>query len=145
MNNARFLNSIGRRRTQRRHRRGASVVEFALVAPVFFMLLIGIIEVGRALMIQQVLVNASRVGARQAVVLTSSTDAVTSAVADYATGIGVAGVATTVTPNPGTATAGTPITVTTSVDFSNVSWIPSPWFMGGKTITASSVMRKEGF
>ena len=44
-----------RRGLRRRDRRGSSVVEFALVAPVFFLLMIGIIEVGRALMVQQVL------------------------------------------------------------------------------------------
>ena len=47
-------------------RRGAAVTEFAIVAPVFFMMVIGFIEFGRALMVQQVLINASRVGARMA-------------------------------------------------------------------------------
>ena len=41
--------------------------------------------------------------------------------------------------------AGTVITVTASVPFSNVSWMSSPWFLGGKTLTANSQMRKEGF
>ena len=48
-------------------RRGAAVVEFALVVPVFILLVFGMIEFGRAIMVQQVLVNASREGARQAV------------------------------------------------------------------------------
>ena len=52
---------------------GVAAVEFAIVAPIFFMLVIGIIEVGRAIMVQQVLINASRVGARRAVMLSSST------------------------------------------------------------------------
>lgn len=75
-------------RRRQHERRGASVVEFALVAPVFFMLMIGIIEVGRALMIQQVLINASRVGARQAALLNTTSTAVTGAVATYASGAG---------------------------------------------------------
>src|SRR5205085_1092981 len=109
------------------------------------MLVIGIIEVGRAIMVQQVLINAARVGARRAVMLSSSTSAVTSAVSEYTTGVGVPTVVTTVSPDPGSAAAGTAITVSTSVNFANVSWMPAPWFMGGKTLSSSSVMRKEGF
>jgi Flp pilus assembly protein TadG len=48
-------------------RSGVAAVEFALVVPIFLLLVFGIIEFGRALMVQQVLVNASREGARQAV------------------------------------------------------------------------------
>ncbi len=51
----------------RRNRRGAAVVEFAVVAPVFFLLVFGMIEFGRAIMVQQILTNASREGARVAV------------------------------------------------------------------------------
>lgn len=134
-----------RRFSRRRDRKGASVVEFALVAPVFFMLLIGIIEVGRALMVQQVLINASRVGARRAVTLSSTTASAIAAVEEYCDGVGVEGIVCTVSPDPATANSGTPITVTASINFANVTWIPSPWFMGGKSITASAVMRKEGF
>jgi Flp pilus assembly protein TadG len=120
-------------------------VEFAIVAPVFFMLVVGMIEIGRAIMVQQVLINASRVGARQAAMLTSSEDAVIDAVEDYVTGVGLANVETTVTPDPATAAAGAAITVDASVDFADVSWLPAPWFMGASTLTSSSVMRKEGF
>jgi Flp pilus assembly protein TadG len=133
--------------SQRRvgQRRGAAVVEFAIVAPIFFMLIIGMIEIGRALMVQQVLINASRVGARQAAMLTSSESAVLGAVTSYCSGVGVSHVTATVYPDPATAAAGTAINVTTSVAFGNVSWLPAPWFMGGKTLTSSAVMRKEGF
>jgi Flp pilus assembly protein TadG len=112
---------------------------------VFFGVVLGMIELGRAMMVQQVLINAARIGARQAVMLTSSQTQVINAVGDYAAGVGVSGVATTVTPDPSTATAGTAITVATSVSFANVSWLPAPWFMGGKTLTSTAVMRKEGF
>ena len=43
-------------------RRGVATVEFAIVAPLFFLLVLGCIEFGRALMVQQMLTNASRVG-----------------------------------------------------------------------------------
>ena len=125
--------------------RGVAAVEFAIVAPIFFMLVIGIIEVGRAMMVQQVLINASRVGARRAAMLTSTQQAVVDSVSEYTAGVGVSHVTASVTPDPAAAAAGTAITVVTSVDFAQVSWMPTPWFMGGKVLTSSSVMRKEGF
>jgi Flp pilus assembly protein TadG len=134
-----------RRRESRIARAGAAAVEFAIVAPIFFMLIIGMIEVGRAIMVQQVLINASRAGARRATMLSSTSTAVSNTVAEYTAGVGVPTVTTTVSPDPATAEAGTPITVNTSVNFANVSWLPAPWFMGGKTLSSSSVMRKEGF
>ena len=126
-------------------RRGAAVTEFALVAPLFFLMIIGFLEFGRALMVQQVLINASRVGARQASTASSTTGEVESVVEDYTAGVTVSGVTVAVSPNPSTAAPGTAITVTTSVPFSEVSWMSSPWFLQGKTLTASSQMRKEGF
>ena len=126
-------------------RRGATAVEFAIVAPVFFLLVVGFVELGRGLMVQQVLTNASRVGAREAIGL-HSTQADTITVAqDYAEGASVPGVTVTVNPNPATASAGQEITVHVSVPYADISWVPSPWFMGGSTLEAESVMRKEGF
>ncbi len=108
-------------------------------------MIIGFIEFGRALMVQQVLVNASRVGAREAITTSATSTGVETAVQEYTEGVAVPGVDVSVTPNPATATPGTSITVTTSVPFSSVSWMASPWFLGGQTLTASSIMRKEGF
>ena len=139
------------RRLQRRgvlsrtRRRGAAVTEFAIVAPLFLLMVMGIIELGRALMVQQVLINASRVGARAAITLGATTSDVQTAVQDYAQSVAVPGVTVTVTPNPASATAGTMMSVATSVNFNQVSWLASPWFLNGKSLTADSHMRKEGF
>lgn len=121
------------------------MTEFAIVAPVFFLMIIGFLEFGRALMVQQVLINASRVGARQASITGATMAEVQAAVEDYAEGVAVPGVAVAISPDPSSAAAGTTITVTASVAFSDVSWMTSPWFLGNKTLTASSQMRKEGF
>jgi Flp pilus assembly protein TadG len=128
-----------------KRRRGAAAAEFAIVAPVFFLMVIGFIEFGRALMVQQVLINASRVGARQATTAGATTSQVQAAVQAYTSGVAVNGVVVTVSPDPSTAVAGSTITVNASVAFSNVSWMKSAWFLGGKTLKASSQMRKEGF
>ena len=140
--------SPNHRRLNRRNRAsrlGVAATEFAIVAPVFFLMVVGFLEFGRALMVQQVLINASRVGARQAITTGATTSEVQSAVEDYTAGVTVAGVDVSVSPNPASAAPGTAITVNTSVDFSDVSWMASPWFLGDKTLTASSQMRKEGF
>ena len=52
----------------RKCQRGAAAVEFALVAIVFFMLLVGIVEMGRVLFTWNAAAEATRYGARVAVV-----------------------------------------------------------------------------
>ena len=52
----------------RRRRNGQALVEFALVAPIFFLLLFGIIEGGRFILYYQTLNNATQEGARYAIV-----------------------------------------------------------------------------
>jgi len=57
-----------RKPTTRSGRRGAAAVELAVVAPLFLLLLAGIIEFGQAFRIQHVISNASRRGARAGIV-----------------------------------------------------------------------------
>ncbi len=141
----RRVHQVRRRRLVRTGRHGAAAVEFAIVAPLFFMLIIGCIEFGRALMVQQVLTNSSRVGARRAITLNATESEAITAASEFAAGAAVTGATVSVAPDPGAAAAGDMISVTVSVPFNNVSWIPAPWFMGGATLDATSVMRKEGF
>ena len=130
-------------RALRKRRRGAAAVEFAIVLPVFVTLVFGMIEYGRMVMVQQVITNASREGARRAVLDGATTSAVQSSVATYLTNASISGSSTTVSPNPSTAASGDPIAVTVSIPFSSVSWLPSPMFLGGKTLSASTTMRRE--
>ena len=126
-------------------RSGAAAVEFAIVAPVFLIMVLGIIELGRALMVQQVMINTSRVGARHAVTLSATSQSSIDAAEDYAESVGISSASITITPDPAVADPGDEITVVANVDFSSVSWLPTPWIMGGKVLTATSIMRKEGF
>ena len=128
----------------RKKRRGASVVEFAIVAPVFFILVFGMIEYGRMVMVQQVLTNATREGARRAVLDGATTDDIETVVEDYLTNSSISGGTVTVSPDPpSSAGSGDPVTVTVNIGFDEVSWLPSPFFLGGRTMTAQSVMRRE--
>lgn len=54
--------------TDPRRESGQSLVEFALVVPIFLLLLLGIVEFARAWNIYEVLTDAAREGARNAVV-----------------------------------------------------------------------------
>lgn len=119
-------------------------MEFAAVAPVFFLLIFGLIEYGRMVMVQQVLTNASREGARQAVLDGATATGVAAAVTTYLTNAKISGQSVTINPaDPSSAGYGASITVTVSVPFGSVSWLPTPMFLGGKTLTASTVMRRE--
>ena len=124
-------------------RRGAAAVEFALVAPVFFVLLFGMIEYGRAVMVEQIITNAAREGARVAIISGATTTSVTTAVNTYLSGAGISGATPSVSPNPSTASSGATVTVTVSVPYTSVSWLPSPFFLGAKTLSATCAMRTE--
>ena len=57
-----------RRRSMRAGRRGQALVEFALVIPIFLLLLVAIFDLGRAVFAYNTLTNAAREGARLAIV-----------------------------------------------------------------------------
>lgn len=130
--------------SRKKTRRGAAVVEFAVVAPLFFLLVFGMIEFGRMVMVQQILTNASREGARQAVLDGVSDSDVQTTVSGYLSNASISGATVAVTTQaptpPDTASART---VTVSIPFSQVSWLPSPIYLGGKTLQASTTMRRE--
>jgi Flp pilus assembly protein TadG len=126
-------------------RRGTSAVEFALVAPVFLLFLMGIIEFGRVMMVQNVLITSAREGARAAIISGATADSVKDKAEDYASLSGVPGATASVDPSDlSTATTETPITVTVSVNFDDVSWIPAPWFLADQLLSGQTTMRLEG-
>jgi Flp pilus assembly protein TadG len=57
-----------------RNRRGQALTEFALVMPILFLLIAGIIEFGRAWNIKQAVTDAAREGARYVVVKDTDVD-----------------------------------------------------------------------
>ncbi len=134
----------------RRKRRGASAVEFAVVAPVIFLLIFGMIEFGRLVMVQQILTNAAREGARRAILQDATAGAVIQTVRNYLTNCTINGnnpnLVISVTPAPEQAQAtDETITVAVSLPYRDVSWLPSPFFLGSTTMNARSVMRRETF
>jgi Flp pilus assembly protein TadG len=134
------------RRRVRSRRRGAAAVEFAVVAPVFLLLVFGIVEFGRMLMVHQVLTNAAREGARRAVLRGTTSADVVNTVRNYLAGTSINAQAATVAlspESPSSSSAGDPMTVAVSIPFAEVSWLPTPAFLGDKKLSASSTMRRE--
>jgi hypothetical protein len=139
--------------TSCRKRRGAVVVEFAVVAPLFFLLVFGMIEFGRMIMVQQVLTNASREGARRAVLDGATALGVKQAVIDNMDDANIAIDENNVDispSDPAAAAYGSAISVTVHVPFSEVSWLPPSMMQfflpAGKTdvtLSAATVMRRE--
>jgi Flp pilus assembly protein TadG len=119
-----------------------------VVAPVFFLLVFGMIEFGRMVMVQQIITNASREGARLAVLdapegVSKHTE-VLNAVRDYLASAGITGATVETTPyEPSDAACGDPVTVKVTIGFDSVSWIPTPIFLSGKNLVATTVMRRE--
>ena len=74
----------------------------------------------------------------------ATTDTVQTAVQTYLHGATVGSADVTVNPSPpSSAGYGEPVTVTVSINFNQVSWLPSPMFLGGKALSAATVMRRE--
>ena len=135
---------VGQRLPSHR-RRGAAAAEFAIVAPFFLLLIFGILEFGRMIMVQQLLTNASREGARLACIDGTTFTDVDTSVKAYLANASVPGASVVVTPTAlTTATPGTQITVGASIPFSQVSWIGSSWFDTDVTLSSSCQMRREG-
>ena len=131
----------------RNKRKGASAVEFALVAPIFLMLVFGMIEFGRAIMVQQVVTNASREGARVAVLDGSTSAEVYDKVRKYLESASIpmntAAKVSVVPDPPSSAGYGEPVSVSVSVPYSSISWVPGASHLKGVTLDATSVMRRE--
>lgn len=133
-----------RKRRSSVNRSGAAVVEFAVVAPLMMMLTLGLMEVSRIVMVKQLLVNASREGARLAILPETTSEEVQSQVVADLQAASVNGVTVSISPQLlSTATAGTPVTVSASVSAADVSWIPHPVYSFNTTLVGSTTMRKE--
>lgn len=80
-----FISMPSQKKMTNLGRRGASAVEFAVVAPIFFLMLGGVIEFGQAFRIQHTLANACRRGARSAILAGATNSQVGSNVTNQCT------------------------------------------------------------
>jgi len=125
-------------------RRGAAAVEFAVVAPLIFLLLFAGIEFGRVLMTFHGLDAAARQGCRVAVAWDASQDDVEQTVADSLAVFGIPDYDLTTEPSRiNTARQWEPVTVHIEVTYGQVSWLPSPQFLQRITLAGSCTLPEE--
>jgi Flp pilus assembly protein TadG len=122
-------------------------VEFAIVAPVMFLVIFGIIEFGRALMVTHLLTNAARQGCRAGIIEGTSTSQITTIVNNTLKSQGISSDVVNIQVNDGsadasTAKAGDEITVIVTVPFSKVTWLPWVQYVTGN-LTGQYTLRRE--
>jgi Flp pilus assembly protein TadG len=139
-----------------RGRKGQALAEFALILPVVFLLIAGIIEFGRGWNIKQAVTDAAREGARWTVIMDASTTTnITDRVKQRLT---LANIPTTDPPTtisitpaasfkcPGGVGSGAEMTVLVTTRY-RLGWIGAllSWVGGSNTITIASqaTMRNE--
>src|SRR5579885_2299253 len=103
-------------------RPGAATVEFAVVAPVFFLLALGIIDVGRGLMVQHLMQNAARQGCRAGILPSNGNAEITAAVTGALQPAGISSESITVTVTTASRTRSTPVPAMTSPWPSRCRW-----------------------
>ena len=113
--------------------RGAVAVEFALVAPVLVMLLLGIMEFGRAYNTQVTLSSAAREGAR-VMAIGNSPSAARTAAKNAAVSLQPALSDTNITISPSACTTGAQMTFKITYTLSTVTGIAGPFPMEGRGV-----------
>jgi Flp pilus assembly protein TadG len=136
-------------------RSGSAIVETALVLPIFFMVILGIAEFGRAFMTVNLLTNAAREGARLAIMDGVNNQEVTQAIIQHVEStVGVSlsadNVQITVTPYPGNPDPYNEVgnartrdlcSVTVHLEYAKVSFLVR--YLEGVTLRGQAAMRHE--
>jgi Flp pilus assembly protein TadG len=140
--------NISNQRPPTCRRPGAAVVELAVVAPVFFLLIFGLVELGRTIMVQHALTEAARAGCREAILSTTinaedADQAARQHLTAYMPGADTSTCRVDISPSDlSMVERGTEITAIVEVNCSEVSWI-SPNYMKNKVLRGEATMKRE--
>lgn len=114
------------------------------------MVVLGMFEMGRAIMVTEMLNHTARTGARAGAIASGSTANVQAAVDKL---LGESGLDTDschvrilvngVTGEVASAQAGDEICVEISVPYAEVTWVATPEYLAGKNLSGRCVMRRE--
>lgn len=136
------------RTTRAPSRRGAAAVEFAVVAPLFFLIVLAMIELSRGIMVAHQLSDAARIGCRAAAVEGQATAGVQTRVNHYLDAVGIRNATVTVQVKGSQADASTAksddvITVAVSAPVSGFSWLPFTRYLTGSGVGGEVTLRRE--
>lgn len=133
-----------------RKRSGVAMLEFAIVLPILLMLVLGIIEMGRVMMLNQVVTNANREACRQAIVPGASQTRIMEIVHQSLDASGVSGTGRVVqlldqagSPAQLEAIASkSPVIVETQIPYAENTWGFTS-IMGSRLLVSRVTMRRE--
>ncbi len=132
-------------------RRGAAVVEFAVIAPFLVAVTMGMIEVTRAVQVKDILTDAARSGCRLAALPATSNSAVTANVNTILTAAGISPSLATITIRVNgkvadviTATQGDQVSVQVAVPVDQVGWVTPVFFSRQSVESETLVMMRQG-
>ena len=148
LSNARGKGELVKESREWANQKGQALVELALILPLLFLLVFGIIEFGRALYIKNAISNAAREGARRAAVTAPWTTAQTDALKDYVKStiqVDQTGIVITISSSPNSpplSGQGDSVTVNVALPFNPIvgSIIPQ---LKNITLVGQSSMRYE--
>ena len=138
---------LKKRRSDRERRRGAEVLEAALVLPIVLLLVSGMVEFAYFFHLQHNLTSAAREGARAGVPFGAGNADVDTAIDKVMNSVGLKKGDFDVSVTPGdvlNASAGSDVTVTISAKWSKVGISLFGLIKGDQLVKGSVVMRKEG-
>lgn len=125
-----------------RSRRGVAAVEFAIVFPLFLLLVFGAIGIGRAIVVQHKLVEAARAGCRLYSVRDDADEQKVRAMIDsIMADADLDGYSVEFDPYPPSAIEHVGLVrVSVSIPYDQVSWFAGGQFLAGKTLSGTCIM-----
>jgi len=142
-NKMRMVNH-SRKGSGKKARRGLAAVEFALVASLVFVLLIGLIDYGWIFLKMQQITQAARAGARAAVVADSTTATVATTIDAWMDEADIATFSYVMTPGDPSIEPGLPIKVEITVPTNQLALIRTSLIPVPPNLKAAASMAKEG-
>ncbi len=133
---------ISMRRQAGRRCRGQAIVEFAIVFPVFILLVLMLVDFGRAIWYYNAISNGAREGARTAIIRTRTDTEIRTLVKEKALGVPLADGDITISPS-GTRTARQPVEVYITYVFTPITPMVGTLIGGSLTLESSSSMLVE--
>jgi Flp pilus assembly protein TadG len=129
-----------------RKRCGSAAVELAVIAPLLGVIVMGMVEMSRAMMAKVILNDAARKACRTGILPTGSNSAINTEVTNILTDNGISGTSATVAVlvngnavDANTAQQNDQLSVKVAVPYTQFAWTP-PLFLGNTTIESETVV-----